>query len=187
MMTIEYAILGLLSWQPYSGYDLKKVMAESSVFYWSGNNNQIYKALLELHADGLVTQEVHYQASLPARKIYTITEKGRVVLREWLRSTPELPEVRSTILIRLACADLLSDEDLDRLLAAYEEEVRLRLLMQQEQARRDGTAPSRTRREEFLWEMVGRSMVSTFENELSWVREVRKGLARLSSRTGPHQ
>ena len=45
-MSIEYAILGLLSWKPFSGYDLKKIIAESEVYYWSGNNNQIYNSLV---------------------------------------------------------------------------------------------------------------------------------------------
>lgn len=180
-MSIQYAILGLLSWQPYSGYDLKKVFAESSAFYWSGNNNQIYKTLVQLHEDDLVTQSVHYQESLPARKIYTITEKGRAALKQWLLSTPELPELRNTFLIRLACADMLTNTELEGLLERYEEEVRVHLLMQQEQARRDGSMPSRNPREAYLWEMVGRNIVSTYENELNWVRDVRGGLGQLST------
>ena len=42
-MTIKYAILGLLSWKPFSGYDLKKIFVDSASLYWSGNNNQIYR------------------------------------------------------------------------------------------------------------------------------------------------
>lgn len=178
-MTIQYAILGMLSWQPYAGYDLKKVFTDSAIFYWSGNNNQIYRTLVQLHEEELVTQSVHYQESLPARKIYTITEKGRAALKQWLLSAPELPELRSTILIRLASADLLNDDELDGLLARYEEEARLQFLMQQEHARRDGAAPSRSAREAYLWEMVGKNVVSVYENELNWVREVRAGLAQL--------
>ncbi len=66
-MTIDYAILGLLSWKPLSGYDLKKLFSDSSILYWSGNNNQIYKALIQLHQDGLVSQETQLQESLPAK------------------------------------------------------------------------------------------------------------------------
>ena len=44
-MIIDYAILGLLSWKPLTGYDVKRVMQDSPFLYWSGNNNQIYKAL----------------------------------------------------------------------------------------------------------------------------------------------
>ena len=40
-MTIKYAMLGFLSWRPLAGYDIKKLMVDSPVLYWSGNNNQI--------------------------------------------------------------------------------------------------------------------------------------------------
>jgi DNA-binding PadR family transcriptional regulator len=67
-LSIEYAILGLLSWKPFSGYDLKKIIAESDVYYWSGNNNQIYNRMVSLHKQGLVTQEVLPQSSGTVRR-----------------------------------------------------------------------------------------------------------------------
>jgi hypothetical protein len=33
-MSIKYAILGFLSWQPYTGYELKKLFAESDTLSW---------------------------------------------------------------------------------------------------------------------------------------------------------
>lgn len=48
-MTIEDAILGLLSWRALSGYNMKKLFEESPTLYWSGNNNEVYRALLSLH------------------------------------------------------------------------------------------------------------------------------------------
>ena len=175
-MTIQYAILGLLSWRPFSGYDLKKVFADSAAFYWSGNNNQIYKALVQLHEEGLVTQEIQHQESLPAKKIYTLTEKGRAALKQWVLFTPELPQFRNTFLIQLAWADLLDGDELDALLAKYEKEVRVQMLMQQEKANREEASPARTRREAYLSEMISQNIISAYENELSWVRKVRHGL-----------
>src|SRR5512146_1518055 len=98
-MDIQYAILGLLSWKSLSGYDLKKIISGSDLFYWSGNNNQIYNSLILLHKQGLVSQQVLQQESLPAKKIYTITDTGRAALRGWLLSNPELPELRNNFLI----------------------------------------------------------------------------------------
>ena len=179
-MTIQYAILGLLSWQPLSGYDLKKIFADSAILYWSGNNNQIYKALVQLHAEGLVTQEIQYQEFLPAKKTYTITEKGRAALKAWVLSTPELPEVHNTFLIQLSWADFLTEEELGALLRHYEEEVQVQLLMQQEKARRMEPSSARTPREAYLWEMTLKNIISVYENELAWVRQVREGLLHLS-------
>jgi PadR family transcriptional regulator, regulatory protein AphA len=180
-MTIQYAILGLLSWQPLSGYDLKKLFTDSAILYWSGNNNQIYKALLQLHAEGLVTQEIQYQEYLPAKKIYTLTEKGRADLKAWVLSTPELPEFHNNFLIQLTWADLLTDEELDALLKRYEEEVQVQLLMQKEKASRMEPSSARTRREVYLWEMTSKNIISVYENELAWVRQVREGLLHFPS------
>ena len=83
-MSIKYAILGLLSWKSLSGYDLKKMIADSAALYWSGNNNQIYKTLVQLLDEELVTSEVHYQENLPPRKVYTINEKGQDELKKWV-------------------------------------------------------------------------------------------------------
>jgi DNA-binding PadR family transcriptional regulator len=175
-MDIQYAILGFLSWQPYAGYDLKKVISESDLFYWSGNNNQIYKSLVALHQQDLVTQEVQNQASLPPRKVYTITPKGREVLRAWLLSNPELPEFRDNFLIQLAWSDPLSQAEMDVLLARYEEEMSVQLRMRQSQSGLISPTPSRSAREAFLWARIAENMLAVYQRELDWVREVRKAL-----------
>ena len=175
-MSIQAAILGLLSWTPLSGYDIKKLFAESETLYWSGNNNQIYRTLVQLHNENLVTQEVVYQDDNPPRKVYTITDRGLAQLREWVLSTPALPQVRHEFLIQLAWADLLDARALDNLLSQYEDEVRVHLLMLREQAQRGPAAPDRTPREVYLWRLIHQNKVSFYENELYWVRTVREGV-----------
>lgn len=178
-MNIQYAILGFLSWRPFTGYDLKKLFANSTALYWSGNSNQIYTTLVQLHKDGLVTQEIQYQESLPARKVYSLTESGRKALKQWVRSTPELPEVHNMFLVQLTWADVLGRGELDALLESYAEETRLRLLMLQEQVQRQQEVSPRSRREAYLWEMVAHNIHSVYENELAWVSQVREGLKGL--------
>lgn len=181
-MDIACAILGLLSWQPFSGYDLKKIIAESDLFYWSGNNNQIYHSLVALHKAGLVTQQVQYQESLPAKKIYTITEAGRAELARWLRADPELPELHSGFLIQLAFAGALPGGALDSLLGKYEEELEIQMRMRQERLRQ-APAAGRTRREQYLWEQIHAHLAETYQHELEWARAVRRGLAELDDKT----
>jgi DNA-binding PadR family transcriptional regulator len=173
-MTIKYAILGFLSWQPLTGYDLKKMFAGLTAFYWSGNNNQIYKTLVQLLAEGLVTHEVQYQENSPPKKIYTITEQGLAALREWVLSAPQPPELRNTFLIQLAWADQLKHLELESLLEKYEKEVTEQLYMEQEKARRGSPAPRRNPREAYLWEMISTNIISFYENELNWIRTLRK-------------
>ena len=172
-MSIKHAILGYLSWQPLTGYELKKIFAESTVFHWSGNSNQIYKALVELHKDDMVTLEVQYQESHPPRKIYTITDQGREELRQWVLSTPEPPQIRNSFLVQLAWADQLTVDELDALLNQYEEEISLQLEMAREEKLRHRHVPQRTPREAFLWEMIAENRITFYEAELQWLHRLR--------------
>ncbi|MEZ4669895.1 MAG: PadR family transcriptional regulator [Anaerolineae bacterium] len=178
-MSIQYAILGYLSWQPYSGYDLKKFFEDSAIFHWSGNNNQIYKALVALHEQGMVTLEVQQQTDHPPRKLYSITESGRAVLRQWLLTTPELPQSKSAILVQLAWADQLSAAEVDDLLNRYAEEVQVQVLMLEEHQRRTAVQPQRTPRERYLWQAILQNRLALYQNELTWINQVRHDLAHL--------
>ncbi|GIQ70501.1 DUF4180 domain-containing protein [Xylanibacillus composti] len=175
-MSIQLAILGVLSWKPSTGYELKKIFEDSSFMYWSGNNNQIYKALMKLEDEDLVTSELVHQETSPSKKIYTITEEGLKELKEWLVSSPEAPEIKKTFLVQLAWSDMLSNQELSEVLSKYENEIKLQLIMQKEKYRRNLHSPNRSTRESLLWEMISENIISTYTNELNWVRETRQKL-----------
>jgi len=189
-MPIEYAILGLLSWRPLTGYDIKKMFAGSTTLHWSGNNNQIYTTLVNLHKADLVTRQVELQEDSPARKIYSITAKGRTELKKWLLTEPEPPQLKNTFLIQLAWADQLSPEELDTLLEKYEAEMQIQISMLQTQEQQKNISPSgtyrdtyinaaiaRTPREAILWSMIQENWASFYKSELKWVHKLRKQLA----------
>jgi len=180
-MTIQYAILGLLSWRPSSGYELKKVFENSPYLYWSGNNNQIYKSLLQLQKDGLITYETIHQDGAPSKKIYSVTKKGTEELKEWVISASETPEFKNPFLSQLAWADMLSKDELGQLLTKYEKEIATQLTLQKEKYDREKDWPNRSSRETFLWNMISVNLMSTFQSELAWVRKVRQQLSRIES------
>lgn len=175
-MSIRYAILGILSCQPYTGYDLKKIIQDSPFMHWSGNNNQIYKSLVELLGDGFVTSEVHHQESSPSKKVYTITREGLAELKDWVCTSPELPECKKTFLVQLAWAGQLSQEELGALLSQYEYEIKMQIVFQQERKRRGAFSPNRTPREELIWDSIEENIISSYENELEWVKKLRMQL-----------
>ncbi|WP_026477504.1 DUF4180 domain-containing protein [Alkaliphilus transvaalensis] len=175
-MSIKFAILGMLSWKASTGYELKKIFEESSILYWSGNNNQIYKALSQMLDEELVKSEVVHQDSSPSKKIYTITEEGLNELKEWVISSPEAPEIKKTFLVQLAWSNMLSDQELNTLLIRYENELKNQLMMEQEKIRRRLPSPNRSSRESFIWNMISENIISTYNNELNWVRETRQKL-----------
>lgn len=173
-MNVKFAILGFLSWKPATGYELKKLITQSVGFEWSGNNNQVYTTLVQLHRDGLVTVELQHQEQLPARKIYTITESGRGTLKEWVLNTSEPPTYKKSFLVQLAWADQLSNEELKAVLERYEHELEMQILMLHEQIRRGKISPARTERERYLWNKISENYLSNYELELQWTREIQQ-------------
>ncbi|MDQ2905334.1 MAG: PadR family transcriptional regulator [Chloroflexota bacterium] len=177
-MSIKYAILGFLSWRAFTGYELKKLFAESATSGWSGNSNQIYTTLVELHKEGLVSLEIQPQEAHPARKVYTITGKGLAELKSWVLSTSEPPVQKNAFLIQLAWADQLEAGEMDAWLAQYEEKLQTHLLLFRARDQRKD-APQRTPRETYLWNMISQNWMSFYENELHWVGTLRAGLVKI--------
>lgn len=180
-MSIKHTILGFLSQTPLSGYDLKKLFAASDILYWSGNNNQIYTSLVQLHQEGLVTKEVHYQDDNPPRKVYSITEQGLAALRDWVASPPELPQLRHPFLIQLLWAGQLEPAELDALLTQYEEELQVKVLMLREQERRRTAEPTPTTRQALLRQMIGENWLAHYQQELTWAQASRQQLSEIET------
>jgi DNA-binding PadR family transcriptional regulator len=190
-MSIEHAILGMLSWQPLTGYDLKRMFAGSQALYWSGNNNQIYKSLLKLYRENLVTRETQMQESLPPRKIYRITEDGMRELKKWVCASPELPQLRHSFLVQLAWSSILPEAELEDLISRYEAEVKAQLTMLQAQRKREEADTSdlprnaclrpsqaRTSREAIMWSMILANWEGFYQHELSWLIQLREEVFR---------
>jgi PadR family transcriptional regulator, regulatory protein AphA len=175
-VSIKFAILGILSRKPSTGYELKKVFEESSFLYWSGNNNQIYKALIQMQDEELVTSEVVHQESSPSKKIYSITDEGLKELKEWVLSSPEAPEIKKTFLVQFAASHILDNQELNQLLSKYENELKVQLVMEQEKTRRTLSSPGSDARDNLIREMISENIASTYKSELNWVRETRERL-----------
>lgn len=80
----KYAILGMLSIAPMSGYDIKKEVEESISNFWTESYGQIYPVLRSLIAEKLVTKTIESETGKPDRHVYSLTSKGRKELRRWL-------------------------------------------------------------------------------------------------------
>lgn len=174
-MSLSYAILGLLSHEPQTGYELKKIMQASSFMHWSASNNQIYSTLTDLKKEGYVTSETLVQQSLPSKKRYAITRDGLDALKKWTMSHPEQPEFKKAFLIQLAWSEQLSNRQLHDLLNVYEREIKGRIALENKAA--DGAySPARSPREKAIWKWIQKSHVSSYENELLWLAALRAEL-----------
>ncbi len=96
-----FAILGLLSHEDMTGYDIKKHVEASLAFFWNVGFGQIYPALAQLEEKRFVTKQLDLGGRGPKRILYSITETGRGELRRWLAEPAEKEEVRYEILLKL--------------------------------------------------------------------------------------
>ena len=80
----RFAVLGILSYGPMSGYDIKKFYEQNVAGFWSESYGQIYPILKRLATEGLATRSVHKQEGKPDRHIYALTAKGLEELQQWL-------------------------------------------------------------------------------------------------------
>ncbi|MEU3979255.1 PadR family transcriptional regulator [Streptomyces sp. NPDC026672] len=94
MIKFEHILLGLFAQRPWSGYDLRKWLAEGGKFFRSNaDQSQIYRLLTRMETNGWITHTVDPREKRPDAKLYTMTEAGRAELLAWARS-PYRPPAR---------------------------------------------------------------------------------------------
>lgn len=127
-MSLEYAILGLLSERPRSGYDLKTRCFNGALKpFWDADQAQIYRTLDRLSVARWVASRRRRQSGKPDRKIYEITQAGLEALGAWLTSPQSSPVLRDPLAVQLYFGSGLSDEDLLGVLTVRRREHQARL------------------------------------------------------------
>lgn len=122
------AVLGLVAISPASGYDLVAFADRSIAYFWPIPRSQIYRELARLEGLGLIVGTHVAQTSAPDKRVYEITEAGRVVLAAWVES-PTWPTSGSKngLLLKVFMARHARPESVGLLLRAYRESVELHL------------------------------------------------------------
>src|SRR6476660_6826912 len=105
-----FALLGMLSMCPGSGYDIRKLVQSSVGYFWSESYGRIYPLLKKLAKEGLIRPERQQGKSVRARQSYAITKKGSHVLQQWLVKTPRLEPNRSELLLKMFFSGLVPVE-----------------------------------------------------------------------------
>jgi DNA-binding PadR family transcriptional regulator len=111
LTTTSHAILGLLSIQPWSTYELAQLMQRSLHFVWPRAESNLYAEPKRLVEAGMATAEVVWNGDRK-RTVYSITPQGRAALRAWLGDEPASQRLESEPALRLLYANLGSKDDL---------------------------------------------------------------------------
>jgi PadR family transcriptional regulator AphA len=126
-MSLRYALLGLITLQPGTGYELTQRFDISLRNAWHASHSQIYPELAKLEAEGLA--EVIEEGARRS-KTYAATDQGRAELRRWLTETEPNRAQRNETLLRWFLVFLLEPDErravLEQELSVGEEGLRRR-------------------------------------------------------------
>jgi PadR family transcriptional regulator AphA len=107
-MSLRHAVLGLLSTQPSTGYELTQRFDVSLANAWHASHSQIYPELARLEEAGMV--EVVGEGARNSRT-FGITGTGREELRRWLLETEPNRAQRNETAVRWFLVALLDPAD----------------------------------------------------------------------------
>jgi DNA-binding PadR family transcriptional regulator len=106
-----------------TGYELDKAFNASLGFFWQGQTSQIYRELSSMERSGWLTSERVIQEGKPNKKLYTITDKGKRALFEWLsdvdNAIADVQNIRSAFLMRVFFAGEMPPERAISLIYAF--------------------------------------------------------------------
>lgn len=97
----KYTILGFLTIRPMSGYDMKKSMEKTTGNFWSESPGQLYPELKKLLKGKYIQCEDQTTEGGRPRKVYSITSKGKKMLKDWLKQPAEMPVARDEVFLKL--------------------------------------------------------------------------------------
>ncbi|MHA2026805.1 MAG: PadR family transcriptional regulator [Candidatus Thorarchaeota archaeon] len=98
----RYIILGLLSHEPMTGYDIRQTAERTIGQFWSDlSYGQIYPTLKAMEKEGLVSLSVEVEEGQRLKKVYSITPVGFENLESWLEEPADLEIFKLDILLRL--------------------------------------------------------------------------------------
>ena len=115
----DLLILGLLSHKNLSGYDIYKFIegkADRSGSLLRITKTTVYNTLSRMTDDGLVriTEQVR-ESNRPIKSIYTLTDKGKTLLRELLINNFGVPPILFiNFFLDLTCYNVLTKEEIKK-------------------------------------------------------------------------
>lgn len=170
-MSLPHAILTALFDDDLTGYELARQFEVSLGFFWQASHQQIYRELKKLLNEQLLDAKDVPQQGKPDKKIYSLTNKGRDSLSDWVMQTSKARSGKDELLIRLY--NLGQGQD-DSIIEAIEQrlqrrEERLKLYLRIEA--KNYQNPERfSRRKQGIY-LALRSGIMQEENTIAWCKE----------------
>ena len=103
-------ILGILQYSDMTSYEIKKAIEKSTAFFYNASMGSIHPALKKLEGSDCVSINSTIENGR-AKKIYSITNKGRAVFTNWLSEGLPLEKFKDETLVRLFFFGYLKPEE----------------------------------------------------------------------------
>ncbi|NPV86040.1 MAG: hypothetical protein HPY45_08540 [Anaerolineae bacterium] len=101
-LSLQPALLGFFINAPRYAYDLSREFEHDLGRVWRLGRSLMYAQLKELAEQGYLAMDVVTQPNRPARKIYYLTDAGRIRFAQWLNQpTMHIRNIRVEFLVRL--------------------------------------------------------------------------------------
>ena len=124
-MSLPHSILGFLSYNSMTGYDLMKAFNSSVSFFWHAQTSQIYLELNKLERKGFVKAEHILQSDRPNKKIFTVTDEGRNEFLSWLSGDGQLLHgIKNEFLMKVFFSGNVPPKKTIEMLTRFREECR---------------------------------------------------------------
>lgn len=116
-MNARTLCLAILNFGEATGYEIRKHSIEGDFRYFVDTSfGAIYPALTRLTEEGLVEHRDEVQPGKPARKVYSITSKGRAAFIQALHQPVEPDVFKSQFLLVSMCASFVDPKQMARLI-----------------------------------------------------------------------
>lgn len=119
-MSLRHAVMAALLEGEASGYDLAKGFDASVANFWMATPQQLYRELDRMQVEGLVQARVVEQERRPNKRLFSLTEAGRQVLRDFTAAPPRPGAIRDELMVKVQCVDA---GDVEAVRAAIEERM----------------------------------------------------------------
>ncbi|WP_406440167.1 PadR family transcriptional regulator [Streptomyces sp. NBC_01613] len=121
-MALRNAVMAALLEGEASGYDLAKGFEASVANFWMATPQQLYRELERMEKEGLVSARVVQQERRPNKRLFSLTDAGLEVLRDYVGEAPAKPlALRDELMVKVQCVDIGDARDVDAVRASVAE------------------------------------------------------------------
>lgn len=168
----DMVILGLLSHEKLTGYDIKKRIDSAISFFWKSGYGSIYPSLSAMEKDGLISRHSPEGTGGREKIYYGITDSGRAALIEWLEDERASNDLKYETLLKLFFGGAVDTAYSLRAVLRFQEDVQRELAVLRVYC--DRLSGALDNKDHLHYYLTARFGIETCEAYLRWCGEARE-------------